>query len=252
MERTDRRKGDELWRRYRRTRRRDVRNRIVEKYLPLVRAMAERLAQRLPPHVEVEDLVSAGTIGLVGAVENYDPDRGVKFETYCRKRVAGAMFDELRRQDWLPREVRDRGEHLQRTIEALRERLGREPSEREVAEEMGLEVRDVRRILIDLQTATHLPLRLGEEDEESGRHVSHEPVDALPAPDEQVFREEILGLVESDLDSRERLIVRHYYHEEQTLKRIGRRLRLSESRVCQMHLKLLRRLERRLRSEVWP
>ncbi len=244
----------ELWRRFLRGRTPEARNRLVEEYLPLVRAVAARVSLRLPRHVDPDDLRSAGVFGLVNAIEHFDPRRGVKFETFCRKRVGGAMLDELRRQDWIPRDARERAEQLRRAVAALREDLGREPGNREVAQALGLSMEEFQEALLDVAFASRIPLELegayGRGGEERRDHI--EPVDGFPEPPDVVFRRELIGLVERYLSKRERSIVHSYYHDEQTMKRIGKGLRLSESRVCQMHMRMLHRLKARLRQEVAP
>ncbi len=247
-------RDDGLWVRYRRSRRRELRNRLIELHLPMVDAEARRLTRRLPRHVESDDLVSAGTLGLVRAIEQFDPARGVRFETYARKRVVGAMIDELRKQDWIPREARDRAEVLRRTIQALHEELDREPTDHEVAAAMGTTPRSIRALRREGNFSSWLPLHEGAnaEFDDDDRPSTYEPVDGFPLPPDVVYRGELLGMVEGELSRRERTIVRSYYHDDQTMKRIGHRLRISESRVCQMHHHMLKRLKRRLHQEATP
>lgn len=243
-----------LWRRFLRHGSAEVRNQLVEAYLPLVRSVATQLVARLPRTVERDDLQSAGVFGLVKAVEHFDPERGVRFETYCRKRVCGAMLDELRRQDAIPREARERAVRLRRTAASLRVELGRPPSDSEVAAAMGIEVEAMHDIANDAAFAAKLPLDFTLADDWSGdeRSLALEPVDQLPEPPDEAYRRELIGLVHRELSHRERSIVNDYYHGDQTMKRIGSRLRLSESRVCQMHARMLSRLKRQLLSEVAP
>jgi len=242
----------DLWARYQKSRRRELRDRLIEQYLPVVRSEAARLARRLPRHVDSDDLVSAGVIGLVRSIEAFDPERGVKFRTYCRKRVMGSMIDELRRQDHIPREARDRADVLRSTVQSLRDELAREPSDREIAAEIGVTPRAVRETLRDVAFSSWLPLEAAEKGgADEGRVLRFEPIDHVPEPSEAAVKDEIIQLVEHQLSRRERAIVRSYYHDDQTMKRIGHRLRLSESRVCQMHNRMLSRLKRQLR-EVAP
>ena len=242
----------DLWAKYQERRDQELRDRLIERYLPVVRSEAARLAQRLPPHVDTDDLVSAGVIGLVRSIEAFDPERGVKFRTYCRKRVLGSMIDELRRQDHIPREARDRADHLRSTVQSMRDELGREPSDQEVADRIGTTAHAIRETLRDLAFSSWLPLEAAEKGgAEEGRVLRFEPVDQIPEPSEAAVKDEIIRLVEHQLSRRELAIVRSYYHDDQTMKRIGHRLRLSESRVCQMHNRMLSRLKRQLR-EVAP
>ncbi len=236
-----------LWRRFRKSHSDESRNRLLETYLPLVRALAARVLSRLPPYVDAEDLRSAGVFGLLDAIEHFDPNRGVKFETYCRKRVSGAMLDELRRQDPIPRETRERAEMVAKTLQRLRDELRREPSQWEAARALGLALPAFRRLLADVALATWSPLDLlvdsGDGDDAHGAHF--EPEDAIAGPSEIACRRELLALANHLLSAAERTIVRGYYHDEQSMKRIGGRLRLSESRVCQLHAQMLDRLKTR-------
>jgi len=255
LEPRDRSHGlEELWGAFVRSHSQEHRNRLIEIYLPLVRAVAARIAKRLPPHVDTDDLVSAGVFGLVSAIENYDRRRNVKFETYCRKRVSGAMLDELRRQDWIPREARERADLMRSTASALRDSLGRDPDDQEIAEALGQPLSVVHDTLADIAFANRLPLdpQLAEDKGDDGQRARLEPVDGLPEPPEQVFHQELIGMVDRHLSRRERTIVQSYYRDEQTMKWIGSRMRLSESRVCQMHMRLLHRLKERLYQEVAP
>ncbi len=237
-----------LWRRFRRSRSDDARNRLLETYLPLLRGIAARVLARLPPYVDAEDLRSAGVFGLLDAIEHFDPDRGVKFETYCRKRVSGAMLDELRRQDPIPRETRERAGTVKRAVAKLQDDLQREPSPWEVARALGLSLATFRRLLTDVALVSASPsdLAFDADDGEDSHGSSDEPEDAFPGPSEIASRREVLQLAKSLLSAAERTIVRGYYHDEQSMKRIGGRLRLSESRVCQMHARMLSRLKTRL------
>jgi RNA polymerase sigma factor for flagellar operon FliA len=249
------------WRRYLATRDSKIRNELVETYLPLVRGLAAKLASRLPPCVDIDDLRSNGVVGLVGAIEHFDPSRNVKFEIYAKKRITGAMLDELRRQDSLPRDARERADQVRAMTSRLRDELGREPSEGEVAECLGLDVADVRDVRRDLVFAAQQSL---EPIVESGGHAPTgrggrrnrlallEPIDVFPEPSEAAHRLELLQLVHRSLDDRERSIVRGFYHDDHTMKHIGSTLRLSESRISQMHTEMLSRLRQRLYKEVAP
>lgn len=257
MARTDgngKSRGPDLWARYRRTRRRELRDLLIETHLPMVEVEARRLARRLPPHVESDDLVSAGTLGLVRAIEQFDPKRGVHFEAYGRKRVIGAMLDELRRQDWIPREARDRAERLSRTSQALRDAMEREPTDHELAAALGTTTGALRTLRREAAFSSWLPLHEGSaaDFDDDDRSFGYEPIDGFPLPPDVVYQDELLGMVEGALSRRERDIVRSYYHDDQTMERIGRHLRISESRVCQMHNRILDRLKRRLHQEAVP
>ncbi len=244
------------WRRYFQTRETKLRNELVETYLPLVRGLAAKLASRLPRCIDLDDLRGAGFIGLMNAVEHFDPTRNVKFEIYAKKRINGSMLDELRRQDALPREARDRTDEMRRCARALREELGRDPSPWEVATAMGVSLAVLREVALDSTFASHVSLDplFNSNDSESldGWKSRSEPIDAVPTPPEQVHRRELAQLVDSNLSKRERTIVRSVYQDQHTFKHIGTALRLSESRISQMHTELISRLRQRLYKEVAP
>ncbi|MGQ0552471.1 MAG: sigma-70 family RNA polymerase sigma factor [Planctomycetota bacterium] len=241
---------EDLWARYLRTRRRTEKDRLVELYMPLVRSTAEQLALRLPRSVDEEDLMGAGVFGLFKAVENFDPDRNVKFETYCRLRVRGAMIDFLRQQDWVPREARNRGSRLHEVIADLREKLGRDPTDLELARRLRLSLDALREALVELRFGSMVSLTVGNDEDGGGMDAQHEQLlveDAEPA--EILHRREIYEVVARELTDVERRLVRAYYFEGLTLKAIGQKEGISESRVCQIHGRMLDRLAERLEDE---
>lgn len=242
------------WRRYLETRDPKIRNELIEIYLPLVRAIAAKLASRLPRFVDTEDLSSSGVVGLVAAIEHFEPERRVKFEIYAKKRIAGAMIDDLRRQDTLPRDARERAEHLRRTVRKLRDDLGREPTPYEIAESMGFSLAAYREVMLDLAFCAQVSLdpHVGDPENADPRRTRFEPIDVRPQPHEIAHRHELMNLVDRELDARERTIVREFYEEEHTLKHIGASLRLSESRICQLHTELISRLRQHLYKEAAP
>jgi RNA polymerase sigma factor FliA len=254
--RSRRERLDIRWRRYFASRDRKLRNELVEMHLPLVRSAAAKLASRLPRYIDIEDLRSAGYLGLVNAVELFDPTRRVKFEIYAKKRIHGAMIDDLRRQDTLPREARDRADQVRQSMTRLRDELGREPSPWEVATSLGLTIAALRDVLLDLMFAAHVSLdpicAAGDSEPIMRRRGRVEPIDEDNQPPEQMQRRDLLSLVDRLLDKRERTIVRGVYHEEQSFKNVGTTLRISESRVSQMHTELISRLRQRLYKEVAP
>lgn len=222
-------------------------DRLVELYMPLVRAVADQLSIRLPPTVDREDLISAGTFGLFKAVENYDPDRNTKFETYCRLRAKGAMIDYLRQQDWIPREARNRGSRLHELIEKLTKRLGREPTNLELARNLKVSLTRVRHSLTELSFGSIIPFS----ESKSADTVSEAP-DLLTdeiEPSDILQKREIYEVVRRELTDVERRLVDAYYFKGLTLKAIGKKEGISESRVCQIHGRMLDRLAERLESE---
>jgi len=241
--------GD-LWSKYIRTRRRAYKDRLVERYMGLVRSVAEQLALRLPRSVDEEDLKGAGVFGLFKAIENFDPDRNVKFETYCRLRVRGAMIDQLRQQDWIPREARNRGSRLADVIEDMRNKLGRDPTDLEIARRLRLSLEALREALNELRFGSMVSLASAEVDGNGNETDHHEQLlveDAEPA--EILHRREMFQVISRELTAVERRLVRAYYFEGLTLKAIGEREGISESRVCQIHGRMLDRLAERLEDE---
>lgn len=235
---------DELWRAYSADRTRLQRDRLLVRYTPLVRAVAIRMAGGLPYSVDLSDLVQSGVFGLIDAVERFDPRLGSRFESYAAPRIRGAMLDELRAQDWVPRSVRSRTREFERVQERLEGRMGRAVTARELAEEMGIPVRELH------STAQHVQLVSVEALGSGAGGVSELLVDdAIPDPVAVVQRQETsrqLSAAVGQLGERDRLVIRLYYLENRTLAEIGRLLGVTESRVCQLHSRLVVRLRGRL------
>ena len=239
---------DRLWVSYRKRPNDAARNRLVEAYQPLVREVVRRFAYRLPRSVERGDLDTAANFGLISAIEGFDPSRGVRFESYCELRVKGALLDELRNQDWLPRPWRTRIEQHKRICERLRSEQNREPDDEEVAREMGMPLDEYRHVF-----GAGLPgAPMGSMSREDAGEDSVPGLDVLEdphgdAPGERLTREEILRLVTQRLSVQEYRIVYLKYWEELSMREIGELMRLSESRVCKVHARLLDRLKDRFR-----
>jgi RNA polymerase sigma factor for flagellar operon FliA len=224
----------------------DLRNRLIEIYLPLVKYNGERIWSRLPDGVELDDLVSAGTFGLMDAIDAFDMARGVKFETYCVPRIRGAMLDELRTMDWVPRLVRSKASKLAEAVKTLEARLGRTPADAEVAEHMGLSREEFEKLLIEAN-AVSLNKKWCETDSSKDVHE----IDILEDkkgedPTRRIQKADLMRLVTKGLNRNERLIIILYYYEELTMKEIGATLDLSESRVSQMHSAIVERLQNQL------
>ena len=227
----------------------DLRNRLIELYLPLVRYNGERIWSRLPDGVELDDLVSAGTFGLMDAIDAFDMGRGVKFETYCVPRIRGAMLDELRTMDWVPRLVRSKASKLNEAVKTLEARLGRPPGDGEVAEHMGLSREEFEKLLIEANAVSLVSLNKKWCETDSSKDV-HE-IDILEDkkgedPTRRIQKADLMRLVTKGLNRNERLIIILYYYEELTMKEIGLTLDLSESRVSQMHSAIVERLQNQL------
>ena len=227
----------------------ESRNRLLENYAHIVRYSAERLYAKLPDEVELDDLISAGIFGLMDAVKAFDPERGVKFETYCAPRVRGAILDELRSLDWVPRLVRSRAHKLDQATSSLEAGLGRKPSERELAKEMGISMKEFTKLRRDADAISMVSLNRKWFETDSNKDVRE--IDILE--DERSVNpfsfakdRDLKELITRGLSRAERLIVILYYFEEMTMKEIGETLDLSESRVSQMHSAILARLRTQL------
>lgn len=242
-----------LWANYKATKSREHRNQLMERYLPLVRYAAERIAAKLPDEVDVGDLMSAGIFGLMDAIEAFDLDRGVKFETYCAPRIRGAILDELRTMDWVPRLVRSRAHKLENATKALEAELGRLPTDDELIRRLNLTPQEFDKLLRDATAVSLVSLSRRFCDDESGRDFNEG--DALEDkqgtdPVRETQRNDLREIMARDLSRVERLILVLYYYEEMTMKEIGATLDLSESRVSQMHSAILARLRNRMRRRL--
>ena len=239
--------AEPLWHEYFERHDTKSRNALIRTYLPLVKYTAERMAAKLPKEVEVGDLISVGTIGLFHAIKGFDPARGVKFETYCGPRIRGAILDELRALDWVPRLIRSRSNQLEAVRKLLQARLGRTPTDKEVADELGITVTDYARLVRETMNAHMLAVRPRADDSDDNSRGMRE-MEALPDDNERpptlkTQEEDLRLLVTKGLSQKERMIVILYYYEEFTMKEIGKVLNLSESRVSQMHASILLRLK---------
>ena len=240
----------EVWQQYKRDpSRRELRNRLVENYLPLVKYNGERIWSRLPDGVELDDLISAGVFGLMDAINAFDMSRGVKFETYCVPRIRGAMLDELRSMDWVPRLVRSKASKLNEAVKKLEAKLGRSPNENELADHMEMTVPELEKLISDANAVGLISLNKKWYETDSYKDVRE--IDILEDkkgedPTRRIQKSDIMRLVTKGLNRNERLIIILYYYEEMTMKEIGSTLDLSESRVSQMHSAIVQRLQGQL------
>ncbi len=226
------------------------RNEVLTAHIGLVRTIARRLAHRLPPSVEVDELVSIGTLGLMDAWERFDTDRGVTFKSYAEMRIKGQMIDALRRNDWVPRSARKKNENLEHTRQALSRRFGRTPTQEELRSELGMGKRSFEAYCADarIRPLTSLDTPLGEDG--SARIVDRVAGDDDSAIDilaRKELRSEVARAVEN-LPPKERSAVTLSYLENLTLKEIGERLGVTESRACQLRSQGVKRLRYRLRT----
>ena len=220
---------------------------IIKEFAHIVKAMAYRLAYRLPAYMDAEDLVSVGIIGLMDAMDKYDPGREAKFKTYAEFRIRGAMLDEIRSMDWIPRSVHERVTLLQRTQIKLLNRLGRPPTDEEVAVEMNLSLAELDEFLVRSRGAVLVSLDDINLHEPDGPKIldmladTHHP-DPLAIILNDRERERVADAI-LQLPEKERLVLTLYYYEELTMKEIGRILKVTESRVCQIHTKAVLHLK---------
>ncbi|GIW82789.1 MAG: RNA polymerase sigma factor [Gemmatales bacterium] len=239
----------QVWREYRARPTVELRNQLVEHYLPLVKYNAERIWSRLPDGVELDDLISAGVFGLMDAIDAFDLDRGVKFETYCVPRIRGAMLDELRTMDWVPRLVRSKASKLEETRKALEVELGRPPNADEMAERLGVSIDEFEKMVGDATAVSLVSLNKKWYETDSYKDVRE--IDILEDkkaedPTDRLQNRDLMRLVTRGLNRNERLIIILYYYEDMTMKEIGATLDLSESRVSQMHSSIVSRLQAQL------
>ncbi|MDZ7373525.1 MAG: FliA/WhiG family RNA polymerase sigma factor [candidate division KSB1 bacterium] len=244
-----------LWQDYVRSRDPNLREQLVIYYLPIVKYVAGKMMQTLPSSVDFNDLIGAGVVGLIGALERFDPTVGVKFETFALPRVRGAILDELRMLDWAPRSLRSKARKYEKAAQELEKDLGRSASTKELADRLEVDLQDLGALLRDLNTASLLSLDTSFEDEENGKTGLYEVIrDPLAeTPLETIEKEELKRvLVEAinELPEQEKLVLALYYYEELTLKEIGQVLGITESRVSQIHTKAIATLRARLREEV--
>ncbi|MGL4943560.1 MAG: FliA/WhiG family RNA polymerase sigma factor [Thermoguttaceae bacterium] len=226
-----------------------LRNVLIEQYMPLVRFHGERVWARLPDEVELDDLVSAGVFGLMDAIDAYDLERGVKFETYCVPRIRGAMLDELRSMDWVPRLVRSRARKIGDANKELADKLGRTPTTVELAEYLNVSAAELERMMLDANAVNLISLNKKWFETDGAKDVSE--IDMIEDrkgedPTKTIQKTDLMKLVTRGMSRNERLIIILYYYEELTMKEVGMTLGLSESRVSQMHSSVVERLQTQL------
>jgi len=226
----------------------ETRDGLILRYAPIVKQIADRMAIRLPPSISREELASAGVVGLINTLDNFDSRMGIKFQTYAEHRIKGAMLDELRKMDWVPRSVRRDIRRIEDTIRKLEYRLGREAEDIEVAQEMGIDISSYQSI-VDRARGVSL-LSLNDISSDGGGTGFGDDSDA-PSPLGELKIKEIKKIVSEAilaLSKQEQLVISLYYYDLMTLKEIGKIMGLTESRICQIHSKAIIRLRARLRS----
>ncbi|MBU2621898.1 MAG: FliA/WhiG family RNA polymerase sigma factor [Proteobacteria bacterium] len=221
----------------------------IIKYAPLVKYVADRLAIRMPSHISKDDMTSAGIIGLFDAVENFDSNRGIKFETYAFYRIRGAVLDEMRKLDWIPRSIRKDIQQIEEAITAVRKKLGRDPEDHEVAEWLGVSIESYFK-MINKAFGVNL-LSLDEPMMGSYVTVVNKMESKTPSPFDELGRNELKEVIAdalSKLPEKERMVVSLYYYDELTLKEIAKVMKLTESRISQIHTKAIISLRAKLKT----
>jgi len=227
---------------------------LLTEHMPLVKRLAHHMKAKLPPSVEVDDLVQAGMIGLLDAIGRYEETHGAQFETYAVMRIRGAMLDELRSSDWMPRTMRQDMRKIETAMTALQQKLGRPPSESEVAKSLKLSLTDYQEMLSE--GGGHQLVYYEDFKNEDGsdsfldRYAHDEDADPLRALMDTDFRQAVIDAIDN-LPPREKLLMGLYYEEELNLKEIGAVLGVSESRVSQLHTQAVARLRATLREQAW-
>lgn len=243
----------DLWRRYKGAGDEKARERLVVVYAPLVKYVAGRMASGLPSHVEEADLISYGLFGLINAIERFELEREIKFETYAITRIKGAIIDELRSQDWVPRSVRARAREIERANRKLEHQLQRAPTDEEMAAELDMSVGDFQDALLQISNSSIAALdEMWSVGDASGDQVSlldtlrdESAPDPSAVMDQTDLRDRVAEAI-SRLPEREKLVIALYYYENLTLREIGEVLGVTESRVSQLHTKAVLRLRGRL------
>jgi RNA polymerase sigma factor for flagellar operon FliA len=240
---------EEVWHDFFRERDKQSRNFLLLYYLPLVKYTAERVGAKLPDSIELEDLISAGVFGLIKAIDAFDPERKVKFETYCVQRIRGSILDELRNTYWVPRLVRAQARKHQHVTQMLKAQFGRIPTEVEMAHELGMEIEVFRRFQRDANAigllSLHSTYNESDGDDDFCEMDIHEDKKSQN-PLIEAQKRDLKELLTKGFTRAERLVIVLYYYEEMTMKEIGLSLDLSESRVCQMHSSIIARLKAQL------
>ncbi len=230
------------------------REQLILEHLPQIKYIAQRISTKLPSHVELNDLVSAGVLGLLDAIEKFDPTRGVKFKTYAELRIKGAILDSLRNLDWAPRSLRKKSKDLEKIYKDLEQKLGRPATDKEASDEMGITLEEFYELVDQIKGLTlgsFQELSAPDEDRNSEPLVKYVPDAPQMDPFFLFHSSEIRGILGGAIDAlpkKERLVVSLYYYDELTMKEIGKVLGVNESRVSQLHTKAMLRLRTKLRK----
>jgi RNA polymerase sigma factor for flagellar operon FliA len=246
----------ETWARYKKDGDEKAREKLVLQYSPLVKFVAGRMSSGLPAHIEEADLISYGLLGLIGAIERFDPSREIKFETFAVARIKGSIIDELRSLDWVPRSVRTKAREIERANAKLEHELHRAPTDQEMAQQLGVDVEEFQESLVRISNSSVVALdELWTVSDASGDQVSlldtiqdPQALDPAMEMDTTEMKDRLADAI-ARLPEREKLVVALYYYENLTLREIGEVLGVTESRVSQLHTKAVLRLKSRLQGD---
>ena len=259
MGRLDDNRIRDLWRRFKQEGDQQARDRLILAYAPLVKYVAGRMGSGLPAHIEEADLISYGLLGLIGALERFEPDREIKFETYAIARIKGSIIDELRSLDWVPRSVRSKAREIERVCALLENRLQRAPTDEEIAAELAITVPEFHHVLTQISNTSLVALdelwAISGSDGDTASLIDtiEDPKSRDPSRllDLSEMKSRLAAAIDA-LPPREKIVIALYYYESLTLREIGEVLGVTESRVSQLHTKAILRLKGRLQDESVP
>jgi RNA polymerase sigma factor for flagellar operon FliA len=259
MNRLEDSKARDLWHKFKAEGDQDARNRLILAYAPLVKYVAGRMSSGLPAHIEEADLISYGLLGLIGALERFDPSREIKFETYAIARIKGSIIDELRSLDWVPRSVRSKAREIEKVIALLETRLHRAPTDEEIASELGMPDDEFQTTLTQISNTSIIALgelwAISGSDGDTASLIDTIEDPKARDPSRMLDVTEMKSRLAAAIDAlpkREKIVIALYYYENLTLREIGEVLGVTESRVSQLHTKAILRLKGRLRDEIEP
>ena len=228
------------------------RNQIIEEYLPMIQCVARRISSRLPAHIQHNDLISSGVFGLMDAIKKYDPERNNKFKTYAEFRVRGAILDALRSQDWTPRSIRDKAKKIEKTVKRLEQNLSRHPTEIEIAQALNISLEDYHIALGQTKEVNIISIDEGavfEHDKSLMMKMLEESDSSLMWLNRKDIHQIIIDAIK-ELPERQRIVLSLYYYEEFNLRKIGEILKVTESRVSQLHTQAIEKLKNKLMNRV--